>query len=33
MDSLEDEIPWGYPLFKRSYHYIKVFVPIGVLGK
>jgi len=33
MDSLEDEIPLGYPLLKRSYQDIKVFVPIGVLGK
>jgi len=33
MDSLADEIPQGHPLLKRSYQYIKVFVPIGVLGK
>ena len=33
MDCLEDKIPKGYPLLKRSHRYIKVFVPVSVLGK
>ena len=33
MDCLEDKIPKGYPDLKRFHQYIKVFVPLGVLGK
>ena len=33
MDCLEDKVPKGYSYLKRSHRYIKVFVPVRVLGK
>jgi len=31
MNRLEDEIPKGYSLIKRSHRYVKVLVAVGIL--